>query len=85
MRILLCRAAEAYLFVILARIVFSWFPISPGSVMASVYSFLYAITEPVLAPIRRIIPPTGMGGMGLDWSPLIVTIGLILLERALCA
>ena len=85
MRILLCRAAEAYLFVILARIVLSWFPISPGSAMASVYSFLYAITEPVLAPIRRIIPPTGMGGMGLDWSPLIVTIGLVLLERALCA
>ncbi len=82
---LLCRAAEAYLIVMFARIVMSWFPISPNSMMASVYSFLYAITEPVLAPIRRIIPPTGMGGMGLDWSPLIVTIGLVLLERALCA
>ena len=84
MRILLCRAAEAYLIIIFARIVLSWFPISPNSAMASVYSFLYAITEPVLAPIRRIIPPTGMGGMGLDWSPLIVTIGLIMLERVLC-
>ncbi len=84
MRILLCRAAEAYLVIIFARIVLSWFPISPNSAMASVYSFLYAITEPVLAPIRRIIPPTGMGGMGLDWSPLIVTIGLIMLERVLC-
>ncbi len=81
----LCRAAEAYLIVMFARIVMSWFPISPNSAMASVYSFLYAITEPVLAPIRRLIPPTGMGGMGLDWSPLIVTIGLVLLERALCA
>ena len=85
MTTLLCRAAEAYLIVMFARIVMSWFPISPNSVMASVYSFLYAITEPVLAPIRRLIPPTGMGGMGLDWSPLIVTIGLVLLERALCA
>ncbi len=84
MRILLCRAAEAYLIIIFARIVLSWFPISPNSTMSSVYSFLYAITEPVLAPIRRIIPPTGMGGMGLDWSPLIVTIGLIMLERVLC-
>ncbi|HEX2193234.1 MAG TPA: YggT family protein [Acidimicrobiales bacterium] len=85
MTTLLCRAAEAYLIVMFARIVMSWFPISPNSAMASVYSFLYAITEPVLAPIRRVIPPTGMGGMGLDWSPLIVTIGLVLLERALCA
>jgi YggT family protein len=83
--VLLCRAAEAYLIIIFARIVISWFPISPGSAMSSVYSFLYTVTEPVLAPIRRIIPPTGMGGMGLDWSPLIVTIGLILIERALCA
>ena len=82
--LLLCRAAEAYLLVIFARIVLSWFPISPGSAMASVYSFLYTITEPVLAPIRRLIPPTGFGGMGLDWSPLIVTILLIMLERALC-
>jgi YggT family protein len=84
-RFLLCRAAEAYLFVILARIVISWFPVSPGSAMASVYSFLYAITEPVLAPIRRVIPPTGMGGMGLDWSPMIVTFALFLLERVLCS
>ena len=82
--IILCRAAEAYLVIIFARIVLSWFPISPNSAMSSVYSFLYAITEPVLAPIRRIIPPTGMGGMGLDWSPLIVTIGLIMLQRVLC-
>ena len=85
MRFILCRAAEAYLFVILARIVLSWFPISPGSAMASVYSFLYAITEPILAPIRRVIPPTGMGGMGLDWSPMIVTFGLFFIQRAVCA
>ena len=82
---LLCRAAEAYLIVMFARIVMSWFPISPNSAMASVYSFLYAITEPVLAPIRRVIPPTGMGGMGLDWSPMIVTFGLFFIERAVCA
>ena len=82
---LLCRAAEAYLIVMFARIVMSWFPISPNSMMASVYSFLYAITEPILAPIRRVIPPTGMGGMGLDWSPMIVTFGLFFIQRAVCA
>ena len=85
MRFILCRAAEAYLFVILARIVLSCFPISPAPAMPSVYSFLYAITEPILAPIRRVIPPTGMGGMGLDWSPMIVTFGLFFIQRAVCA
>ncbi|HWC12583.1 MAG TPA: YggT family protein [Acidimicrobiales bacterium] len=82
---LLCRAGEVYLIILFARIVISWFPISPNSAMASVYGVLYTVTEPVLAPIRRIIPPTGMGGMGLDWSPLIATIALVLVSRALCA
>jgi YggT family protein len=82
--LLLCRLAQAYVFVIFARVVISWFPVSPGSAMASVYSFLYSITEPVLGPIRRIVPPMGMGGMGLDLSPLIVILALALLQQALC-
>ncbi len=67
-----------------ARVILSWFPIAPGSAMAGVYSFLYAITEPVLGPIRRLIPPMGMGGMGLDLSPIIVFFGLTILRSILC-
>ncbi len=70
--------------VLFARIIMSWFPISPNSGMASLYGFLYSITEPVLGPIRRVIPPIGMGGMGLDLSPLIVFFGISLLLRVLC-
>jgi len=67
-----------------ARVILSWFPIAPGTGMASVFSVLYAITEPVLGPIRRVIPPMGMGGMGLDLSPLIVFFGLAILRSAVC-
>jgi YggT family protein len=70
--------------VLFARIIMSWFPISPNSGMASVYGFLYALTEPILGPIRRIIPPIGMGGMGLDLSPLIVFFAISLLLRVVC-
>ena len=52
--------------------------------MASVFGFLYAITEPVLGPLRRLIPPIGMGGMGLDLSPTIVLFGLFILTGILC-
>ncbi len=52
--------------------------------MATVYGFLYAVTEPVLGPIRRLIPPMGVGGMGLDLSPIIVFFGLTILTSALC-
>jgi YggT family protein len=85
LQLLLCRAAQAYLFVIFARVVISWFPVAPGSAFASVYSFLYAITEPVLGPIRRIIPPMGVGGMGMDFSPIIVILVLTVLQQAVCS
>ena len=73
---ILCTAVQLYVVVLFARIIFSWFPISPDSPMASVFSVLYAVTEPVLGPVRRMFPPVGVGGMGLDLSPLIVSLGI---------
>jgi YggT family protein len=80
---LLCTLGNLYLIAIFARIVLSWFPISPDSPFASVFSFLYTITEPVLGPIRRLLPPMGVGGMGLDLSPIIVILGLQLVVMPL--
>ncbi|MDQ4070940.1 MAG: YggT family protein [Actinomycetota bacterium] len=81
---LLCRLLQLYLIVMFARIILSWFPLQAGSMMASVYGFLYAVTEPVLGPIRRVIPPIGAGGMGLDLSPLVVFFGITILQGAIC-
>ena len=72
MTALLCSLIQIYALVIFARVIISWFPITPGSFLASVNGFLYAVTEPVLGPVRRVIPPLGVGGMGLDLSPIIV-------------
>ncbi len=72
MQALLCLLVQLYLLVIFARIVLSWFPITPGTTMASVTAFLYSLTEPVLGPLRRVLPPVNLGGMGLDLSPIIV-------------
>ncbi|HEX2273299.1 MAG TPA: YggT family protein [Acidimicrobiales bacterium] len=83
--LLLCRLLQAYFLILIGRVVLSWFPISPGSGMASVFSVVYAITEPVLAPLRKVIPPIGMGGMGLDLSPIIVFMVVIVLQNAVCA
>ncbi len=74
-----CLLLNLYLLALFARIILSWFPISPDSPMAPVFSFLYSVTEPVLGPIRRLLPPVGMGGMGLDLSPIIVVFGAQLL------
>lgn len=75
----LCAVAYLYLVAIFGRIILSWFPIESGTAIASVFSFLFAITEPVLGPLRRVLPPVGVGGMGLDLSPIIVIFALQLL------
>jgi YggT family protein len=71
---LLCPLLQLYLIALFGRIILSWFPISSGSAMASIYGFLYTITEPVLGPVRRVVPPLGGGGMAFDLSPIIVLI-----------
>lgn len=72
----LCIVGQLYLVVMFARIILSWFPITPGSGLASIFSLLYTLTEPVLGPVRRIIPPTGIG---IDFSPIIVLFGFNLI------
>ena len=60
--------------VILGRVIFSW--INPRF-EGVIGRFLFDATEPMLAPIRRVLPQTGM----LDLAPLILLIGLGILMR----
>jgi YggT family protein len=58
---------------LIARVVLSWTnPMGGGGLVA----FIYQATEPLLAPIRRVLPPTS----GIDWSPLVamLILGLVL-------
>ena len=74
---IICILGQLYFFLLFARIILSWFPPSPGGGgLNSVRVFLDTITEPVLGPLRRAIPPLGIGGMALDLSPLILIIGV---------
>lgn len=76
---LIISLLNLFSFAIFARAILSFFPLSPSSPMASLAQFLYRITEPVLAPIRRVLPPMG----GLDLSPLVVIIGIQILTSFL--
>lgn len=80
MILVIVRLLEIYEILLLARILMSFFPLAPESPMAGVYGFLYRVTEPVLGPIRRLIPPIGGAGMAIDLSPMIVffVIGLLI-------
>jgi len=80
----ICTLLTLYLLVLLVRIVMSWFPLEPGGPGAQVYGVLFSLTEPVLGPLRRLIPPVRMGAMALDLSPIIVFIGIQVLIGFLC-
>lgn len=81
---LVCLAAFAAQLAIFATIIISWFPIPPGSALESVRRVLFSITEPVLGPLRRALPPLRIGGFALDLSPIIVLIGLQVLQAIVC-
>jgi YggT family protein len=51
---------QLYVLVLIARALFSWFPYNSDSPFNPVRRFIFVVTEPVLAPFRRIIPPVGM-------------------------
>jgi YggT family protein len=51
---------ELYVLILFVRAILSWFPYDPSSPLNHVRRVVFAITEPVLAPFRRIIPPIGM-------------------------
>jgi YggT family protein len=67
-------AFKVFQLVILARILISWVRADPYN---RIVQGLHNLTEPILAPIRRRLPPTGM----FDLSPLIVIIASIVLNQ----
>ncbi|MED5464219.1 MAG: YggT family protein [Myxococcota bacterium] len=72
---LLAQIIEIYSFIVLGSILISWINLPHHHPVAR---FLETMTEPVLKPIRQILPPMG----GLDFSPMILLVGLNFLARA---
>jgi YggT family protein len=68
---------EIYSFVVLARVLLTWVPNMDPYHPA--VQFLHRITDPVLEPARKLIPPIGM----IDISPIVVMIVLSFLANAL--
>ena len=59
--IIVCLLIQLYMVVIFVRIIMSWFPPTPGTTYAQIFDVFDRLTEPVLAPIRAVLPPVRMG------------------------
>ncbi|NPA15102.1 MAG: YggT family protein [Deferribacteres bacterium] len=64
---------KLYFWIIIIRAIISWVNPDPYN---PIVRFLYQVTEPVLRPIRRIIPPIG----GIDLSPMVVILVIYFLQ-----
>jgi YggT family protein len=74
--VLLVQIVDLYSLVVLAAVVLSWIRVDPRHRLAMV---VHALTDPVLTPIRRALPPMG----GLDFSPMVLLLLLQVLKGLL--
>jgi YggT family protein len=73
---LLARLIDLYSLVVLAAVILSWIQLDRRNPLAAV---VYSLTEPLLAPIRSVLPPMG----GLDFSPMVLLFALQILKGVL--
>ena len=73
---LLILLLNFYTFVVIVSVALSWLRLSPEN---PVVRAVAALTEPALAPIRKVMPEVG----GFDLSPMVLLFGIQLVKRAL--
>ncbi len=81
--VVLCYALFVYWIILLLRIILSWFPMPHSGAAAKASSFLFQLTDPVMRPLRNLIPPVRAGMMAIDLSPILVFIGIGVLRRVI--
>jgi YggT family protein len=72
----LANLIDLYSLVVLVAVILSWVPLDRRNPLVTI---THALTEPVLAPIRNVLPPMA----GLDLSPMILLFALQLLKNLL--
>ncbi|MEU4563255.1 YggT family protein [Actinoplanes sp. NPDC023936] len=82
---LVSLALLLFQFLLIARAILDWSvtlagPAMPGSFRSRALGGVYAVTEPVLAPVRRVIPPLRVGGVAIDLSFILVFLAIGLLR-----
>lgn len=68
----------AYQLVLIAYVIIAWVPRMPEPLQPAA-SGIRRIVDPVLTPLRRVMPPLRLGGVGLDLSILVLFFGVAIL------
>jgi len=76
-----CGLLSVYVLILIVRAVLSWFPIRPDSGLVPVLRALDTVIDPVLQPLRRVIPPAGM----FDLSYIALFFIIFIVQSILCS
>ncbi len=80
--ILVHELLSLYIWVLIFSALLSWFPISnPTGGLATTRRVLAQLSEPVLRPLRQVLPRPRVGGVGIDLSVLVAIILLQFINR----
>lgn len=81
---LICLALSIYTIAIFAWVILSWVQVPSDHPVARVQLALDRIIYPVILPLRRVMPSPRIGGAMLDLSPIVLLIGVNILQRIIC-
>ena len=79
----LCIALDIYWIILIVRIILSFVPSLPEPLLP-VARVVRAATDPILLPLRGVLPPVQMGSLALDLSPMILIFGVSIVRELLC-
>ena len=85
---LLGSALLIFELIMIARVVLDWVGVfAPGGSggVVTVRRFTHAVTEPVIAPVRRVLPPLRLGTVSIDLAFTVVFLGVLLLRAVVVA
>ncbi len=79
-----CVLIQLFQFVFLTRLVITFFPVSPTSLAGRYRDLSIKVTEPVVVPVRKIMPPVTGALRGFGFAELIVLLILAVLGQIIC-
>ena len=75
----LCGLVDLFVILVFVRVVLSWFPVDPRGPVGQVSRLVSTVTDPVMEPVRRVLPSVGP----IDISPIVVVLFLDLAVKRL--
>ncbi|MDH3606470.1 MAG: YggT family protein [Acidimicrobiia bacterium] len=85
MKSILATLVLVLIFALIVRIILDWVQVPAGHPVGRLRTALASVTDPLLVPLRRLIPPVRLGAVALDVSVIVLLVGLNILYSVLAS